>query len=113
MGLLAINTILVLRKRPARGAHGSAGIFPGSFIPTLADFLISIVMLKARIFNKVNSWVGIIGSILMMFYVILVNFGSGVENMAIVFAMPGGLLLMTWMIMFTVKLFKLRLKENN
>jgi hypothetical protein len=30
-----------------------------------------------------------------------------VEKMAVLFAMPGGLLLMTWMIMFTVKLFKL------
>ena len=40
--------------------------------------------------------------------VILVNFGSGVENMATAFAMPGGLLLMVWMIMFTIRLFKLR-----
>lgn len=95
----------------ARGAHGSAGIFLGFFIPNIANFLMSIVMLKGRIFSKVNSWLGIIGSILMMLYVILVNFGSGVENMATVFAMPGGLLLMAWMIMFTIKLFKLRLNK--
>ena len=65
-------------------------------------------MLKGGIFEKINSWIGIIGSILMLLYVILVNFGSGVENMATAFAMPGRLLLMAWMILFTIKLFQLR-----
>lgn len=97
----------------ARGEHGSAGIFLGFFIPNIANLIMSIVMLKGRIFSKINSWLGIIGSILMMLYVILVNFGSGVENMATAFAMPGGLLLMAWMIMFTIKLFKLRLNKND
>lgn len=91
----------------ARGAHGSAGIFIGFFIPNLAGFIMSIVMLKGREFSKINSWLGIIGSILMMVYVILVNFVPGIETMATAFAMPGGLMLMTWIIMFTVRLFKL------
>ena len=97
----------------ARGAHGSAGIFLGFFIPNIANLLMSIVMLKERIFSKTNSWLGIIGSILMMLYVILVNFGSGAEKMATALAMPGGLLLMAWMIMFTIKLFKLRVIKTN
>jgi hypothetical protein len=92
----------------ARGAHGSPGIFPGFFIPNLANLMMSIVMLNAGIFSKLNSWLGIIGSILMMLYVILVNFVPGVEKMATAFAMPGGLLLMAWMILFTIKLFKLK-----
>jgi hypothetical protein len=91
----------------ARGAHGSPGIFLGFFIPNIANLIMSIVMLKSTIFSKINSWAGIIGSILMMLYVILVNFGAGIENMATAFAMPGGLLLMVWMIMFTIRLFKL------
>jgi hypothetical protein len=91
----------------AQGAHGSAGIFLGFFIPNISNLIMSIVMLKGRVFSKTNSWIGIIGSILMMMYVILVNFGTGVENMATAFAMPGGLLLMAWMIMFTIRLLKL------
>lgn len=91
----------------AMGAHGSPGIFPGFFIPNIANLIISVVMLKSTIFSKINSWIGITGSILMLLYVILVNFGTGVENMATAFAMPGGLLLMAWMIMFTIRLFKL------
>lgn len=95
----------------ARGAHGSLGIFPGFFIPNIANLIMSVVMLNGNIFSKLNSWIGIIGSIFMILYVTLVNFSSGVENMATAFAMPGGLLLMTWMIMFTIKLF--RLGRNN
>ena len=90
----------------AQGAHGSPGIFLGFFIPNIANLIMSFVMLKGTIFSKINSWIGIIGSVLMLLYVILVNFGTGVENMATVFAMPGGLLLMAWMIMFTIRLFK-------
>jgi hypothetical protein len=95
----------------ARGAHGSSGIFLGFFIPNLAGLIMSIVMLKGRVFSKTNSWLGIIGSILMMLYVVLVNFVSGVETMATAFAMPGGLMLMTWIIMFTIRLFKLNRQE--
>jgi len=89
------------------GAHGSPGIFLGFFIPNIANLIISIVMLKGTVFGKVNSWFGITGSILMLLYVMLVNFGTGIENMATAFAMPGGLLLMAWMIMFTIRLFKM------
>jgi len=97
----------------ARGAHGSSGIFIGFFIPNLAGFIMSIVMLKGRVFSKTNSWLGIIGSVLMMLYVVLVNFVPGVETMATAFAMPGGLMLMAWIIIFTIKLFKLRRQHTN
>lgn len=91
----------------ARGAHGSPGVFFGFFIPNVANLIMAIVMLRGGVFSKVNSWVGIIGSILMLFYIVLVNFVPGVETMATAFAMPGGLLLMAWMILFAVRLFKL------
>lgn len=91
----------------ARGAHGSSGIFIGFFIPNVAGLIMSIVMLKAGVFSKINSWLGIIGSILIMLYIVLVNFVPGVETMATAFAMPGGLLLMAWMIMFAIRLFRL------
>lgn len=96
----------------ARGAHGSGGIFPGFFLPNLAGLIISFVMLKGGIFSKTNAWLGIAGSILMLFYVVLVTFVSGVETMATAFAMPGGLLLMAWIIMFTAKLLRLGKKSK-
>ncbi|MHC1780955.1 MAG: DUF4386 family protein [Bacteroidales bacterium] len=91
----------------AQGAHGSPGIFFGFFIPNLGNLLISIVMLRGGIFSKLNAWLGISGSILMLAYVVLVNFVPGIESAATAFAMPGGLLLMGWMILYTIRLFKL------
>jgi len=96
----------------ARGSHGSTGMFFGFFIPNIAGLIMSIAMLKGRVFSKINSWMGIIGSTLIMLYIVLVTFVSGVETMATAFAMPGGLLLMAWMIMFTIRLFRLSRQQG-
>jgi hypothetical protein len=40
-----------------------------------------------------------------------VTFIPEVEKLALAFAMPAGLLVMAWMILFTIKLFKLSKKE--
>ncbi len=91
----------------AKGSHGSLGVFIGFALPTFANVLMSCVMLKGNIFSRANSYIGIIGNSLMVIYIIMVTFMPSVEKMALVFAMPAGLLLMTWMIMFTIKLLKL------
>jgi hypothetical protein len=94
-----------------KGAHGNYGTFLSFFIPNIGGLLISIVMLKGKIFSKTNSILGIIGSVLILIYVLLVTFFPSTKTMATIIAMPGGILLMIWMIMFTIKLFKLS-KEN-
>jgi hypothetical protein len=43
----------------------------------------------------------------MVIYIILVTFVPAIGKLALAFAMPAGLLVMAWMIMFTRKLFKL------
>jgi hypothetical protein len=43
----------------------------------------------------------------MVIYIILVTFVPAVEKLALAFAMPAGLLVMAWMILFTIKLFKM------
>jgi hypothetical protein len=91
----------------ARGEHGSLGVFFGFFLSTIASLLFSMVMLQGRIFSKVNSYIGVIGNALMLVYVVLVTFAPAVKDMAMAFAMPGGLLLLAWMVMLTVKLFQL------
>jgi hypothetical protein len=97
----------------AKGSHGSLGVFIGFALPTFANALMSFVMLKGNIFSRANSYIGIIGNSLMVIYVIMVTFMPSVEKMALVFAMPAGLLLMIWMIMFTIKLFKLSKIQMN
>jgi hypothetical protein len=49
----------------------------------------------------------------MVIYIILVTFVPAVEKLALAFAMPAGLLVMAWMAMFTIKLFKLSKIEND
>lgn len=91
----------------ARGAHGSLGAFFSFLLPTLAALFISFVMLQGKIFSKLNAYIGIIGNALMLAYIILVPFAPSIKEMAMAFAMPGGLLLLAWMVMFTTRLFQL------
>lgn len=90
-----------------KGSHGSLGVFIGFILPTLATALMSGVMLSGNFFSRTTSYFGLIGNSLMVIYLVLVTFNPAVEKMAILFAMPGGLLSLAWMIMFTIKLFKL------
>ena len=91
----------------AKGAHGSLGVFIGFALPTFANFLMSLVMIKGKVFSRATSYTGVVGNLLMVLYLILVTFFPAVEKMALVFALPGGVLLMVWMVMFTVRLLKL------
>lgn len=91
----------------ARGAHGSRGAFFSFLLPTLAALIMSLVMLPGRVFSKANALVGVIGNALMLVYVVLVTFAPQAKNMTLALAMPGGLLLLAWMVMFTLRLFRL------
>jgi hypothetical protein len=90
-----------------KGSHGSLGVFIGFALPTFANVIMSTVMLQGKVFSRATSYIGLVGNILLLLYIILVTFFPEVEKMALLFAMPAGLLAMTWMIMFTIKLFKL------
>ena len=90
-----------------RGEHGGLGVFFSFILPTLSALVFSFVMLQGKVFSKANAYVGILGNALMVIYIVLVTFASSVKNMAMVFAMPGGLLLVAWMVMLTIRLFQL------
>lgn len=91
----------------AKGAHGSAGVFIGFILPCIAGLIMSFAMLSGKVFSRLSAYLGIFGNCLIILYLILVTFVPGVKTMAVAFAAPGGLMLMTWMIMFTLTLFKL------
>lgn len=91
----------------AKGSHGSFSVFIGFALPTLANAFMSCVMLNGKVFSRTTSYIGIIGNSLMVIYIIMVTFMPAVEKMALAFAMPAGLMVMVWMILFTIKLFKL------
>jgi hypothetical protein len=97
----------------ARGTHGSLGVFIGFLLPNIAGLIMSFSMLSGKIFSKATSIIGIVGSALILLYIVLVTFAPNVQNMATAISMPGGLLLMAWMIMFTIRLFQLGIPKNN
>lgn len=90
-----------------RGEHGSLGVFFSFLLPTLSALVFSLVMLKGKVFSKASAYIGILGNVLMLIYVVLVTFAPTVKNMAMTIAMPGGLLLLAWMVMLTLRLFRL------
>lgn len=90
-----------------KGIHGSYGMFIGFILPNLGGILISWLMLKSGIFTKTNAWLGLIGSIMISFYLILVTFVPEVKSMATLFAAPGGIMLMVWMLLFAFRLKKI------
>lgn len=91
----------------ARGSHGSLGVFIGFLLPTIAGLVMSFVMLRGSVFSKANSYMGMVGNALMSVYIVLVTFAPAIKDMTMIFAMPGGLLLVAWMVMATVRLFQL------
>lgn len=91
----------------ARGAHGSLGVFIGFLLPNIAGLIMSFAMLSGKVFNKTTSYLGLIGSAFLILYIILITFAPGINEMATAFAMPGGLLSITWMILYAIQLFRL------
>ncbi len=91
----------------ARGEHGSFGAFFSFLLPTLSALVFSFVMLQGNVFSKANAYIGIFGNALMLVYVVLVTFAPAIKDIAMAFAMPGGLLLLAWMVMITIRLFRL------
>jgi len=91
----------------AKGSHGSLGVFIGFAMIPFSNGLMSCVMSSGKIISRLTSYFGIIGNSLMVIYVIMVTFLPTVEKFAIVFAMPAGLMVVAWMVMFTIKLFRL------
>lgn len=96
----------------ARGAHGSPGAFLGFALSSIASIVMSFGMLKGKIFSKPTAYVGILGGTLLCIYLVLVTFTPNINTIAMMVATPGGLLSLAWMIMFTIRLFKLGRYEN-
>ena len=96
----------------ARGAHASPGVFLGFLLPIIASLLISLVMLNGGVFSKITAYLGIAGSALFIVYFVLATFMPGTENIAMALATVGGLLTIAWLILFAIKLLKLRKGTN-
>ncbi len=96
----------------AKGAHGSPGAFMGVALSSLAGILMSLAMMKGRIFNRTTALVGLIANTLMLLYTFLVTTSSTSGTLALIFAIPGGLLLIAWMLLFMIRMYKIANRQG-
>lgn len=95
----------------AGGAHGSLGTFAGFFLSAIATLLMAVAMLGARIFGRLAGWIGILGTSLLIVYLVGTTFGFAKGNVLMAVAVPGGLLMIAWNIVVATNLLRLSTKK--
>lgn len=89
------------------GQSHTPGTFIAFFLTESASLLVSIVMLRGKIFTKGNAYLGFSGFTLMLFFEVCTSFIPALQNDAMIFAMLGGVLSLVWEILVAQKLFHL------
>jgi len=93
------------------GASHSPGTFLGFALSELAGILISMVMLRSKIFGKLTAFAGMFGFGILLVVEFFTSFRSGLSDTMLLLYMVGGLLSMAWYIMIARTLFKLGRSE--
>ena len=89
------------------GQSHTPGTFLGFFLSEVAGIVISIVMLRSGIFSRASAYAGILGFGILLGFEIFSSFISGLNNVAMMLAIVGGLLSMAWYILIATRLFQL------
>jgi hypothetical protein len=95
-----------------KGAHGSMGAFSGFVLSMISTILMSFIMIQSKIFGKWTGWIGLFGATLLLVYIVLVTFVPDAKSIAMGLAAPGGIMSLVWMIMYTIKLFRIADKKS-
>jgi hypothetical protein len=100
-------------------SEGTGGQYTGMPLAWLAGLILSIVMLRSRIFSKATAWVGILGLGLLLASVPFAGYTTTGPTTAVVNAIVaityigGGLLSLAWYILVGLRLLKLGQFERN
>jgi len=91
----------------AVGQSHTPGTFIGFFLSEIAGILISFVMLRGGIFNKLIAYTGILGFGMLLVYEISQSFVPALLGIALIFAVIGGLLNLVYYGLIAHRLFRL------
>ena len=92
----------------ARGEDFTPGTFVGLFLSGVAAIVVSIVMLRGRVFSRINAWAGIAGFSLLTLFTFIATFVQAWYVVALyLFAGGGGLLALAWFAMTGWRLLRL------
>jgi hypothetical protein len=89
------------------GQSHTPGTFLAFFLVELAGMLISIVMLRSKIFGQAAAYAGILGFGMLLIFEFFSSFVTGLSALVMILAMFGGILSMAWYILIARRLFQL------
>jgi hypothetical protein len=93
------------------GRSHTPGTFMGFLLSEVAGIMISVVMLRSKIFSKATAYVGILGFALLLIFEISSSFVPALFGVAMIIAMAGGILSMIWYILIARRLLQLGASE--
>lgn len=79
----------------------------GILLIELASLMVSVVMLRGKVFSKATAYAGILGNALLVVVEIILAFVPTLRGAAMVIAVGGGLSIMTWYLMVGRRLLQL------
>jgi hypothetical protein len=106
--LLTVGHAVLTKGSPGAGYQGVGGL-TSLFLLAVAGLIISVVMLRSKIFNRATPYLGIIASAFDLAYLAGLAFvpAANFYFLSIFFIGGAGLLLMIWHLLVGVKLYKL------
>lgn len=102
-GLLAAAGTVTL----AQAEDFTPGTFLGLFLQNAAGLGMLLVMLRGRIFSRQVALLGLVGSGALLFFTVSVTFVPAIFNLAMLFALTGGLMMLVWNILMALAMFRL------
>lgn len=91
----------------AHGEDFTPGAFVGFLLPSASGIVMSIVLLRGRIFSKATGWAGLLSSSLLLIFVIAATFAPAALPLVTIAAAAGGLLLLAYHLLLARRLFQL------
>jgi hypothetical protein len=89
------------------GQSHTPGTFIAFFLSEIASLLISVVMLRDKLFSKTNAYVGFLCFTSLLIFEVCSSFVPALQGVAMILAMLGGVLSLVWEILVALKLFHL------
>jgi hypothetical protein len=89
------------------GQSHTPGTFLGFSLSEVAGVVISIVMLRGKVFSKASAYAGMFGFGMLLIFEFFSSFVAGLSAVMLTLAMLGGLLSMAWYILIARRLFQL------
>lgn len=89
------------------GQSHTPGTFLAFFLMEIADILMSVVMLRAKVFSKAIAYLGMLGFGFLFVFDILSSFVPPLHDAILILAMIGGMASMVWYIVIARRFFQL------